>query len=264
MSLSKSTKQDSTEQEGCSPTRLPPSRGCLIARQPFLHTHERGEVRQLRVRLKSTIYVRLLATYFVLFTGLCLVFSFVQLRQINEQNRASRLQEKLDMVDQLSWALDDQFASIDRIGTLLSQMDWVRRVRSQSDIILRNIDFLRQQEISREMNIYHATIRVARSTALILPHRNIIIDSSSFWDAHNYFISIGRRGEDLAVLVYDLPGISLTMRRPCDDERSNNNFFLLKQLTDVTTTELVLFLYVDGDAFANMVRQNLQDIHVSF
>ena len=218
----------------------------------------------MRIHLKSAIYVRLLATYFILFTGLCLAFAFVQLRQILEHSQAQQEHEMENKVEQLVWVLDDKFASMDRIGTLLSQMDWVRRVRSQSEIILRNIDMLRRQEICREMNIYHATIRVARSTALILPHRNTIIDSVTFWDAGNYFISIDRRGKDMAALVEDLPGISLTIRRPEESRGNNNNFFVLKQLSYAQEPELVLFVYVDGDVFAHMIRQSIQGRYINF
>ena len=218
------------------------------------------------VNFRSTMFVKLFATYFILFMIIGLLFSFAFFRQIDERHQAIRQKENQNKVEQLTWLFDDKFSNMDRIGTLLSNMQWVLRVRSQSEIILRNIDLLRRQEINREMNIYHTTIRTARSTALMLPHRNIVIDNASFWDEHNYFISIGRRGMTISGLIDALPdySIALTIAKPDVYSSNNNDFFVIKQLNYTIEPELVLFVYVNGMAFANMIRQNSPSNDVNF
>lgn len=211
------------------------------------------------IKYKGSMFLKLFITYFILFTTICIMFSLVLLRQVEKKNQAVRQQEYANQAELLARILDERFTDIDKIGSQIIGMDWAKRIRSQSEIITKNIDVLKRQEICHQMGAYQSIIRMSKSTALLLPQKELVVDSVSFWDMDNYLTSIGLKGLDIDTLLLSLPVsmTSLTLSKP--DYLDNDHFFVMKQLNYASTPELVLFLYMDGRALSNLLNDSYED-----
>jgi AraC-like DNA-binding protein len=192
---------------------------------------------------------------------LSVAFSLMLFRQIRDKNEAVRAQEDLMRVELLGRLVDEKFASMDQIGTQLSNMSWVNHVRSRSEIMLRDIDVLKRREICSEFATYQAIVRISNSTALLLPHRNIVIDSVSFWPEDSYLASIGLKGRTMDELLQALPDstTSIVLIPLGDAAGPKSDFLVMKNLDYTTTPELVLFYYVNGNALMRLVNQRASE-----
>lgn len=196
-----------------------------------------------------------------------LAFCFGLFRQDRMQNQLlaeEECQSKMNIITQI---LDDKFMEIEKIGLQISTANWAKQVCSESKIILNNLDYFKRRDICQEIERYQAIVRTAKSTALLLPKKQMAIDKISFWEAGRYFASVGIDEEDiLAQLQRKTPNTFSTMTMIAPEaakSRNKGDFFLLKQLDIARTPELVLFFYVDGKQFSRLLLENSSEFLLS-
>lgn len=195
-------------------------------------------------------------------------FTAAMFQQIQKQDNELLRQENHNKIQLIAQGIDEKFMDMDKIGIQLTNLDWVKRVRSKSDIILKDIDIIKQREICKEILTYQSVVRVSESTALLLPQKQMSIDSVSIWNTDNYFSSVGIKSENfMDHLLTALPKSStaLTIYLPKSIYLSDgNDFVIAKQLNYASDPELILFFYIDGDKFYNFVSKNLKNDLYSF
>lgn len=196
------------------------------------------------------------------------LFFFSFLRQLTIHNKAIEKQENEAQIKLLTRIIDDKFAEMDRIGTQLSQSSWVRKASSPFDILHEEINVLDRENICSEMSSYNAIVRIVKSTALILPQREIIIDRVSFWEQERYFQSVSLPAEQISdAILQALPEnySALTLLSLQDVPQAQpNDFLLLKQLNYSNPPKQVLFFYVDGRLFEDNMLKNWEDSLIDF
>ena len=208
---------------------------------------------------KNTIFFNLFLTYFLLFMMIFVTFSAALLKQMYDKNKALYQKEQQSHIERLSRILDERFMDIEQIGLQLSNMDWVKKVRSQSEIITRNIDVLRRQEICHEMNTYQAIIRISKGIVLLLPHKDLAIDSVSFWEQERYLNSIGLKNNDVKKWIKNLSDNISPLFLVNPDNRDTNRLIVLKQIDYLNSPELVLFVPIDGQVFSDLIQQKYDE-----
>lgn len=207
----------------------------------------------MKAYFKKPFFRKTFLIYTVILVVSFLAFTISSYYQVHEQNSKLQRQDIASKMELLTRILDDKFTEMERIGTQLSHANWVKKVRSRSDILYRDIDIIRQQEICQEMNAYHAIVRVAKSTALLLPQKEMAIDRVSFWEDTRYFATLNDAAADkipdgLAVLS---ESYSAFLILPVED--GTGDFLLMRQLNFARSPELVLLFYISAEAFENQL-----------
>ena len=204
----------------------------------------------MKAYFKKPFFRKTFFIYAVLLVVSFFAFTVSSYYQVYEQNSKLQQQDNGSKMELLTRILDDKFTEMERIGTQLSSATWVKKVRSQSEILYKDIDLLRQQEICREMSAYHAIVRVAKSTALLLPQKELAIDRISFWEDSRYFASLGEAADKVREGL-SIIGESYSTFLILPVEIGAGDFLLMKQLNFSKSPELVLLFYVNAKEFEN-------------
>lgn len=206
-------------------------------------------------------YKILLSCFFVLLIP-ALILCAAMVKQIQDENQARAIQECHDRVILLTKTLDEKFMEMDSMGTRLSFANWVNKAKSDSPIMTRDFDLLKKREISYDLYVYSSTIGVAKSVALALPKKKMIIDSVSWWEDIRYFNSINIRDSAtqqkiLALLQSQNYFILQPVQSP--QENTDNNFILIRKLEYSTPSRASLIFYIDGQELQKYVSSTEND-----
>ena len=217
---------------------------------------------------RKPFFRSLFSVCFLILCGFSLLFSFAFLRQYQQNEENLEKQEVQNRIQMITRDVDDKFSEMDRIGAQLSISSLVSKVSSSQELIYSDVDLFRRREICQEMNTYNALIRVAKSTALLIPGRGIVVDGVSFWEQDRYFASVRLPAKEtenavLAALSGNFNSLAL-MNLKDVVKQDTADFLVLKKLNYADPSEQVLLYYVDGRAFEENVLQNWSKVLADF
>lgn len=203
-------------------------------------------------------------TYTLLTGGLILSFYFVFLCQMKSGQEEKIRQESQAKAELMTQIADEKFSAVELVAASISTGVWSPYVASKSDILYSRIDYFKRQEICKEMGVFNDILRVAKSTAVLFPQKNLAIDRVSFWECERYFNSVGLPADMLETIGDAAAGnYSAQVLVLADGEGSGGDFIIVKQLEYDASPRELLFVLVDGKQFAKFVRTNMPDA-VSF
>ena len=131
---------------------------------------------------ENKFFRNLFLTFFWLMAVLILVFGGIISFQLEKGRQASVQQELLRKVERMTQAVDEKFSTVDMIATQIASSTWIRYAGTQSDILYSRMDTLKKQEISQTIGNENDILKIAKSTAVLFPQKNMAIDSVSFWE----------------------------------------------------------------------------------
>lgn len=210
---------------------------------------------------ENKFFRNLFLTFFWLMAVLILVFGGIISFQLEKGRQASVQQELLRKVERMTQAVDEKFSTVDMIATQIASSTWIRYAGTQSDILYSRMDTLKKQEISQTIGNENDILKIAKSTAVLFPQKNMAIDRVSFWECERYFNSVGLYPELLDKLMEALKGNYSTQVLYTDEQvkAGYDNFIIVKQLQYDDKPRQVLLIYVDGKLFDKFIRDNVSD-----
>jgi YesN/AraC family two-component response regulator len=188
-------------------------------------------------------------------------FAFFQHQQYIE-NKKTILQECHNKVALMTQAFDEKFMDIEIVSAQIANSSWLKYASSKSDIMNSRIDYFKRKDICETIGNANDILRIAKSTAVILPQKNLAMDKVSFWECSRYFKSINLPPEILEEITAALSEnyqsqVLLTNDRIDSD---NGNFILVKQLIYSDVPKQLIFLYIDGRLFQQYIKTNFPEI----
>jgi AraC-like DNA-binding protein len=205
-------------------------------------------------------------SYTVILMVPILILCGVMFRQIQQQNSLKARQDSLNKAQMIAVHMDGKFSEMNAMGDRLSASSWVKRAQSNFDLITKELDYLRKKEISDELSVYNATIRVTRDIALMLPEKRMVINQVSWWEDDRYLFSIDFRDKQQeAELLAKLRQPSFFKLIAVDGKGTDieNNFFLVRSLGFSDNPLAVLLFYVNGESLRQYIMENQGDSLVS-
>lgn len=212
--------------------------------------------------VKSSFFRKILLSCFFILLIPVLILCAAMVSQILEQNNARAVQECHDRVVLLAKTLDGKFMEMDSMGTRLSFASWVNKVKSDSVVMTRDFDLIKEKEISYDLSVYSSTIGVTKSVALALPMKKMIIDPVSWWGDTRYFnsVSIGDSAvqQEITALLQSQDYFMLyAIQSP--QETADNNFMLIRKLEYSAPSRASLIFYINGKALRKYVSSKEND-----
>ncbi len=210
---------------------------------------------------KNKFFKTLFLTFFLLMAALILVFYGIISYQLERGRQASVEQELLRKVERMTQVIDEKFSTVDMIATQIASSSWIRYAGAQSAILYSRMDTLKKQEISQTIGNANDILKIAKSTAILFPRKNMAIDRVSFWECERYLKSVDLYPRLLYNLQTALEGNYSTQVLYTDDKvkAGYGNFIIVKQLKYDDKPSQILFVYVDGRLFEKFIKNNVSD-----
>lgn len=205
---------------------------------------------------KGNFFRNLFFMFFLMMNVLLLAFLAILFGQWTSEQAERQRQENQSQASLISRMLDEKFSAADLISQQVTSSYWLKYASARSDLLYSQVDYQRRQEICQTIGNHNDSLRIARSTAVLLPYRNIAVDRRSFWESRRYFRSVGLPGDMLLELQAQLEGRYGSMVLFANDAMRENNssFAAIKNLEYGDNTDKVLFLYIDGKLFDTFVK----------
>ena len=140
--------------------------------------------------MRGKYFRNLFCTFFLLMNILLLTFSAALFGQWEKAQAQRQEQENLSQSNMIVKSMDEKFSSLVLVSTQIAAADWLKYVSAKSDIIYSRVDYQKRKEICQTIGNQNDSLRIAKSTAVLLPYRNIAIDRKSFWEMERYFHAI--------------------------------------------------------------------------
>lgn len=210
-------------------------------------------------KLKQPFFRKVFFSYTVA-AILSLLFMLIPISwQAYSRDQQQLENERLDRIQMLVRMLDEQFSNMEKISTQLTDTSWVTKLSSNSEVLSSQIDYLKQRDICKEMARYHGLVRVARSTALLLPQKETAVDRVSIWETDEYFSSIGvNRSDflpDFLEYVSEAPNSLGLYQTPAYQD----GFFVFKQLDYNESPKQILLFTVEAKQLRYLISKNSAD-----
>lgn len=141
--------------------------------------------------MKGTFFRNLFFAFFLLMNVLLLTFSAALFGQWEAAQQDRERQESHNQAELVMRMIDEKFSAVDLAASQTASSYWLRYVSARSDILYSRVDYSKREEICQTIGNYNDSLRIAKSTAVILPYRNLAIDRVSFWESERYFRSVG-------------------------------------------------------------------------
>ncbi len=197
-----------------------------------------------------------LATAFLMTT----VFAFFCTQSFSgkEAERVQQYQYKNNLLTQV---IDEKFSYVERVATQIRTSNWVKYAGSDARILYERLDSFQKKDICKMIGNSNDLFGVAKSTAVIFPKKNLVIDKLSFWESESYFKSIGLYPEMLGELEELLKNQYTTQILFTNENiyADNHSFIIAKRLRFQDKAE-ILFIYVDGKQFDKFISNRFPEM----
>ena len=212
--------------------------------------------------MKNTFFRNLFFSFFLLMSILLLVFSAAIFGQWEKAQKERERQESSNQAAMAIRIIDEKFSSIDLIAAQIASSRRLKYVSARSDILYSRVDYLRKKEISQTIGNQNDSLRIAKSTGVILPHRNLAVDKISFWEVDRYFDSLGLDRNTLNEIKGGLEGKYGSLVLYTDEalQKDNSSFAVVRQLEYGQNVDKLLFIYVDGRQFESFLKSSGSNI----
>ena len=219
--------------------------------------------------MKGTFFRNLFFAFFLLMNILLLTFSAALFGQWEAAQRDRERQESHNQADLAARMIDERFSAVDLAASQTASSYWLRYVSARSDILYSRVDYSKKEEICQTIGNYNDSLRIAKSTAVILPYRNLAIDRVSFWESERYFRSVGLPEDVLAQMEAGLNGHygSLVLFTNETMQADNGGFAIVRQLEYGQSMDKILLVYVDGRLFSSFLEDlgiEMQSLEILF
>ncbi len=196
-----------------------------------------------------------MSVFAVLLLVLCLVFGY----QEAAQRREKEFNEAQASAQLMAQSIDDRFSTIEMVATYIDSARWSPYLSSESDILNSKLDYFDRKEIHKELGVFNDVLRIARSTAILLPRRDLAVDRVDFRRMENYFQWIGLDPEFLETIQEQLKDnySSQVLLSPRSGEGDSWDFCILRQIDYDTASRMILFVLVDAKQFDKFIGSNL-------
>lgn len=190
---------------------------------------------------------------------LLLYLTFVYQKEMEEKERV--LQEAQASAELMTQIIDDKFSTIELVATNVGASSWSPYLASQSEILNSRVDYFKKKEILKELGVFNDILRIAKSTAVLFPKRNLAVDRKAIWECERYFKSIDLDSDLLDTVKNKLEGkYGAQVLFSCtEDENNSGDFCILKQIDYDQSSRMVLFVLVDAKQFVKYIETNLID-----
>lgn len=190
---------------------------------------------------------------------LLVYITFVYQKEMENKERV--LQEAQASAELMTQIIDDKFSTIELVATHVGASSWSPYLASQSEILNSKVDYFKKKEILKELGVFNDILRIAKSTAVLFPKRNLAVDRKEIWECERYFKSIDLDSNLLDTVKEKLEGkYGAQVLFSCSDsENSSGDFCILKQIDYDQSSRMVLFVLVDAKQFVKYIETNLVD-----
>lgn len=219
--------------------------------------------------MKGTFFRNLFFSFFLLMNILLLAFSAALFGQWEAARRERNYQENHSQVNLTARVIDEKFSAVELAPSQIASSEWLKYVSARSEILYSRVDYQKKKEICQTIGNQNDSLGIAKTTAVLLPSRNLAVDKVSFWENERYFKSIGMDAEIMESIAGQLENrygslVLFTNQRLQED---NHSFAVLRQLEYAQNTEKILFVYVDGKRFSSFLKNagnNLYSLEISY
>ena len=220
-----------------------------------------GEEGNMLNFFKNRFFRTAFLSYAITIGAIILAFYAIFLQQQKKDREEQLLQEGQAKAALMVQAVDEKFSAVELISTQIATGSWNNYVASNSDILYSRVDYFKRKEICQEIGVLNDTLRIARSTAVLFPQKNLAVDKASFWECERYFKKIGLDENMLEEVTQQLAGNYSTqvLFRKKGDSSTEGDFMIVKQLEYDDTPRELLFVLVDGKMFRKFVVTNMPD-----
>ena len=196
-----------------------------------------------------------MSVFAILLLVLCLVFGY----QEAARRREKEFKEAQASAQLMAQSIDDRFSTIEMVATYIDSARWSPYLSSESDILNSKLDYLDMKEIHKELGVFNDVLRIARSTAILLPRRDLAVDRVDFRRIDNYFQWVGLDPEFLGTIQEQLKDnySSQVLLSPRSGEEGSWDFCILRQIDYDTASRMILFVLVDAKQFDKFIGSNL-------
>ena len=198
------------------------------------------------------IYISILI---ILILSLCLTFVY----QKEMENKERIRQEAWFSAELMTQIMDDKFSTIELEATYIGASSWSPYLASQSEILNSRVDYFKKKEILKELGVLNDILRIAKSTAVLFPKRNLAVDRKEIRECESYFSSIGLDQGLLDTVNDKLEGkCGAQVLFSCsEDEDNSGDFCILKQIDYDQSSRMVFFVLIDAKQFEKYIETNL-------
>lgn len=219
--------------------------------------------------MKGTFFRNLFFAFFLLMNVLLLTFSAALFGQWEAAQQDRERQESHNQAELVVRMIDEKFSAVDLAASQTASSYWLRYVSARSDILYSRVDYSKREEICQTIGNYNDSLRIAKSTAVILPYRNLAIDRVSFWESERYFRSVGLPENVLSQMEASLNGHygSLVLFTNETMQEDSGGFAVVRQLEYGQSMDKILLVYVDGRLFSSFLEDlgiELQSLEILF
>lgn len=212
--------------------------------------------------IRSSFFRNLFLTFFLLMNILLVGFSAALTGQWSRTRREKEVQKMHSQMELAVRMIDEKFSAVDLMASQIASGRWLKYVSARSDILYSRVDYEKKQEISQTIGNHNDSLRIARSTAVLLPLRNLAVDKVSFWEVERYFKSVGlseKMMEEIAKQTREQYG-SLILYTNADMQKDNTGFAIIRRLEYGQDSEKLLFVYVDGKQYASFLKNTMIEL----
>lgn len=219
--------------------------------------------------MKGTFFRNLFFSFFLLMNILLLAFSAALFGQWEAARRERNFQENHSQVNLTARVIDEKFSAVELASSQIASSEWLKYVSAKSEILYSRVDYQKKKEICQTIGNQNDSLGIAKTTAVLLPYRNLAVDKVSFWESERYFKSIGMDDKVIENIVGQMDNrygslVLFTDRRLQED---NHSFAVLRQLEYAQNTDKILFVYVDGKRFSSFLKNvgnSLYSLEISY
>ncbi len=191
----------------------------------------------------------------VILLGLCLFFLY----RGEERRKAEEMKEIQASAQLMAQSIDDRFSTIELVAICVDSASWSPYLSSESEIMHEKLDYFDRKAIYRELGVFNDVLRIARSTAILLPRQNLAVDRKDLRSCESYFRSVGLEQDLLGRIQEELKDKynSQVLFSPGDRETNGWDFCILRQIDYDEASRMVLFVLVDEQQFNKFLGANL-------
>lgn len=205
---------------------------------------------------RGNLFRKLFYSFFLLMNIFFVIFLTALYGQWESARQEKIRQESLNQVNMTVRILDEKFSEIDLIASQVSSGNWFKYVSAKSDILYSQVDIQKKQEICQLIGNQNDSLGIAKSTAVFLPYRNLVVDRKSFWESERYFTAVGMEKDTLNKFLESLEGkfVSLVMYTDEAMQKNNGSFGIIRRIGYGNERDNLLFVYIDGRMFSSFMR----------
>lgn len=118
---------------------------------------------------------------------LLLAFSAALFGQWEAARRERNYQENHSQVNLTARVIDEKFSAVELASSQIASSEWLKYVSARSEILYSRVDYQKKKEICQTIGNQNDSLGIAKTTAVLLPSRNLAVDKVSFWENERYF-----------------------------------------------------------------------------